>query len=241
PYVVPISGPATYAAPPPPPPIYQTGGSVRGLSKNKKLLLIGLGCAAVLVALIAGGVVALAASQGHPNVAATATATATATPGTKVTLQPYSDPQGQFTLRYPSTWQVSTGAATVSGANSSLTTFVAMNAKGKATAGLVVAVGGSALTLQDAGTIAAQAGLTGFTPSGNAPMSISGRGGQTWQAITAIAAAPDGKQTSVAVAFAQHGASSYLVIGFNGGKAGNDAGRRLFATILRSFTFGSGG
>ncbi len=239
---VPISDPVTYAAPPPPPPIYQTSGSgIRGLSKNKRLLLIGLGCAAALVVLIVGGVVALAASQGHANVTATATVTPTATAARKVTLQPYSDPQGQFTLRYPSTWQVSTGTATVAGASVSLTTFAAMNAKGKATAGLVVAIGASGLTLQDAGAIAAQAGLTGFTPSGGVPMSISGKGGQTWQAITATGTAPDGKPANVYVAFAQHGTSNYLLVGFAGGKAGSTAGRGTFTTIIKSFTFGSGG
>src|SRR5215472_11155945 len=90
PYAIPVSGPATYAPPPPPPPIYQADGA-RWLSKHKKLLLIGLGSVAVLVVLIAGGVVAFAASQEHATVAATATATATVTPVTdqKITLQSY--------------------------------------------------------------------------------------------------------------------------------------------------------
>jgi hypothetical protein len=241
PYAVPISEPVTYAAPPPPPPIYQTGSGARGLSKNKKSLLIGLGSAAALVVLIAGGVVALAASQGHTSVVATATATATPGKNQTVTLQPYSDPQGQFTLRYPSTWQVSTGTVMVAGTNANLTTFAAVNARGKATAGIVVAVGGSELTLQGAGTITAQAGLANFTPSSGAPMTVTGRGGLTWQTITATATASDGKPANVVVAFAQHGTSNCLVIGYDGGKANNAAGRRLFATILRSFAFGSGG
>jgi hypothetical protein len=222
---------------PPPPPAISFAAPFSGTppppQSTRKPWLIGLGVAIVVIVLLAGGLAVYAASQQHPT-AAVATATPTAVTAAQITYQVYSDPQGQFSLKYPTTWTTNTSAATIQNGSVNLTTLLAKNAKGATTGGVIVVVGGASLTLQNVGDVLTPAGLTGFTTSG-APVTMTAKNGTSWQVETGTASTTKGKTAKIAAAFAQHGSSTYLVIGFGGGK-GNG---KVFTYMLKSMALGT--
>lgn len=226
---------------PPPPPAMTFAAPFSGAppapQNRRRGLLLGLGVAVAVVVLLASGLVAYAAGQHHPTVAAVATVTPSPTAGkaAKITYQMYSGPQGQFSLKYPSTWTTSTSTMTVQGAITNLTMLLAKSAKGATTGGVIVAVGGANLTLQNVGDILTPNGLTNFTASGS-PTTQTTKNGTSWQVVLGTATTAKGKTADIAAAFAQHGANTYLVIGFGGGK-GNG---KVFTYMLKSMTLGAG-
>lgn len=199
----------------------------RPLEKLVSLMLLALTFAAVLAA--CGG--------SSSTVAAPPTATPSPTPsrGNRQTLATYTDPQGQFTIKYIANWQVKTSMATIQNIPVNLTTFTPPN--GKAQDVEIVATGGQGFSAQNLPDVLTQAGYTGYTRT-NGPTSVTTKANNiTWQ-VEQGTTMTSGKTANADGAFATHSTLNVIVTAASTNKTfqGNTP---LFRALLDSFTFGT--
>ncbi len=167
----------------------------------------------------------------------------TATPSTilqKVTYTTYTDPQGQFTVQYPSTWQTQTSNTTLSGTAVNLTIFTPP-AKKTSIGYLVATESGAAgstpaLTLESIPTLLAPYNLTGYTQA-SGPTPYTDKSGTLWQTAQGTITNAAGKTLSLDAALTTQNNLTYLIIADGppktlGGKA------KIFYRLLDTFTFG---
>ena len=225
----PTAPPGLYAYPsapfPPLPP-----AAPRRATTNRRNIILGA-VAGVVVAAILAGVLYLFLGHGSTPVAAVATATpapfGTAPTGTTLTLQDYTDPNNQFTIKYPSTWQAQTSSISLNGTSVNATSFTS-----KAHSGVMVLVGAN-LTLQDMATVVTQSFQgTGYAPAATTtPVTIRQN---HWQTTGGTFLSKNNKTAGIEGALWQKGSLSYLVIGFGSTKQFGAGKKGIFATMLKS-------
>ena len=231
--------PASLATPTAPPGLYAYPSSTfsasppsapRTAHRNRRSILIAAIAGVAIAALLAGGLYAFAA-HGSTPVAAVSTATAvptnTVAPGTTVTLQDYTDPNQQFTIKYPSTWQAQTSSMTLNGTSVHATAFTSNVHSG------VLVIVGTNLSLQNIANVVTQSfqGTNYLAATSTTPVTI--RKNQ-WQTTGGTFTSKNNKTAGIEGALLQHGSLSYLVIGFGPPKQFGVGKKGVFVLMLKS-------
>ncbi len=229
--------------PPPPPPSTPAAGRgapqpPAGGGSSRGLLIAAIAGAVVVVLLAVVLIAAVAARVSGGKAASVATATPlppTATPKDTV-LVTYTDPNGQFTIKYPSQWDVTVKAITVQGSAVNLTAFTPKGTK----EGYLVAVGPTTLAVGNIADIVSDVNGTNYMLSSDPPITIQTKNGQQWQQVHATFTAAKGGKAGLVGDVAQHGSNGYIFIGFGPSTAFlNGTTDKVFDEVLNSMTFGS--
>lgn len=228
PYTVPAPMSADGPTPPTAIPTYPPPATQRRSVSRVLLISIGVVVAMVLLGGIAyaitlhGAVTAATTSTTTSSI--TASASPTKVPG--VTLAQYSDPNHQFTIKYPSTWSPATSTASANGKQVNLTTFTAPNGH----TAFLVAISSSALAFTDVPTLL-QSTVTGFTPTAPRPEQVKGI---AWQYEMGPATV-NGKPGGVYALLSAQGSMSYLLMAYGEGAKFPTNGGKAFLRIARTF------
>lgn len=227
----PTSPPGLYAYPsstfsPNPPPAPRASGG------NRRNIVLGAIAGVVVAALLAGVFFVIATHAGGP-VAATATATPAAptfTPAPSVQAVLYSDPNGLFTMKYPSTWQVTPSTGTLGGASANLTEFAPMT---KGHNGVLVIVG-TGFSLQNLGEVVTQTFQGTAYQQAVTPTTLTLHN-HAWQVMGGTFTAKSGVMAGLDAAYLQSGTHSFLVIGYGGAKQYGQGKNKTWLAMLRTF------
>jgi hypothetical protein len=227
PYTVPA--PPMFATGPTPPtaiPTYPSTPPARPRNASR-LVLISIGVVVTMALL--GGIAlhgaATAATTSTTTASATVAASPTKVPG--VTLALYTDPNQQFTIRYPSTWSPTSSTTMANGKSVNLTTFTAPNGR----TAYLVALSSSPLAFSDVPTLL-QSAVVQFMPNTPRPEQIKGI---TWQYEMGPATV-HGKSGGVFALLSPHGGMSYLLLAYGEGAKFPTNGGKAFLKIARTFT-----
>jgi hypothetical protein len=233
-----VPTPASWTPEPPPaPPFTATPPSTLPSSDGKEqprrrnTLVLGLVIAAVVV-LGAVGFVAYAIAAGKP-VSAAAAPTPTATPMQKpLTFKHYVDPQGLFSLNYPSTWQITTTSSQTVAAGASATSFAGENRAAIVT----IYVGGPQLTLSNAVAEINQHDANSFTVL-RAPQTVT-LDGISWQEERGVFL-KDGRNVDINLLVTQQNGHTYLVTAASAELTFGRIESTIFLPMLESLSFGT--
>jgi hypothetical protein len=221
-------GPYAYPAAPFPP---VAAPAPRVTKRDSRSLLLGIAAGAGVAAVIAIIILIFAGRPSTPvAVAATATPAPTATK-VGVTLLTYRDPNGQFTIKYPSTWPPMTTSVTLGGQQISATRFATTTGN----EGFIVLVSPN-LSLSDISSLIAQVGKgrgQGYQAVGTPTAIMMTSGAWTAQAGSFTV---NGKTLGIQGWLLQKGTQSYLVVGYGPAKDFGQLQYKEFRVLINSFT-----
>lgn len=180
--------------------------------RSNRTFILGALAGAVVVALLGGSIVVFAMSRGANSsgpgatVAASPTATPVVSHNAAAALTPYTDPNHQFAINYPTKWQVSASSTTVAGVAANQTIFALQSTK--IDVAFTLDVGAFTVTPQTVG--ATLIGGT-FTITGSPTTYVAKRTKITWQEVAGSATLANGGTAAVTFYWTAQGGQTYLV------------------------------